>query len=245
MNGSSPKSSTVTRFAARPRFVLAGFALATLVAGCAVTQQVKVSDQNYCPFLGSSLCAKLTPTNNPNDIDLRWVNPNAQWTKYNKVLIEPVSFWGGDDTKVSAADQRTLTNYLYKALEEQLSKKFQVVDQPGPGVMAIHAALEDVTGATPVLRSVSVAEPHVRLLATLKYLATGTYPFVGSAQAEGKVTDSMTGQVLAAAVSKRVGGGSPKAADQWEWGDAENAMTYYATQLTNRLSSWTSGATAS
>jgi len=241
MKGRFPKSFTATWFAGRRRFVAAGFALATLVAGCALTQQVKVSDQNYCPFLGSSLCARLTPTNNPNDVDLRWVNPNAQWTQYNKVLIEPVSFWGSDDTRVSEADQRTLTNYFYKALEEQLSKKFQVVDQPGPGVMAIHAALEDVTGATPVLRSVSVAEPHVRLLATLKYLATGTFPFVGSAQAEAKITDSMTGQVLAAGVSKRVGGGSVKAAAQWEWGDAENALTYWATQMATRLSSWTSG----
>jgi len=241
MNGSSPKSSTVTRFAARLRFVLAGFALATAVAGCAVTQQVKVSDQNYCPFLGPSVCAKLTPTTDKKEADLRYVNPNAQWTQYNKVLLEPVSFWGGDSTTVSAADQRTLTNYFYKVLEEQLSKKFQVVDQPGPGVMAIHVALEDATASTPVLRQVSVVEPHVRLLATLKYLATGTFPFVGSAQAEVKITDSMTGQVLAAAVSKRVGGGSPKAAAQWELGDAENALTYWATQMATRLSSWTSG----
>ena len=226
-------------------FQVVGFALATAMSGCALTQQVQVSNQNYCPFLGSSLCAKLTPTNNPNDVDLRWVNPNAQWTKYNKVLIEPVSFWGGDDTQVSAVDQRTLTNYFYKALEEQLSKKFQVVNQPGPGVMAIHVALEDATAATPGLRSVSVAEPHVRALATLKYLATGTYPFVGSATAEGKVTDSMTGQVLAAGVSKRVGGGSAKAAEQWQWGDAENALTYWATLMANRLSSWTSGAAPS
>jgi hypothetical protein len=229
----------------RSDLALAVCALAATMAGCAVTQQVQVSNQNYCPLLGASICAKLTPTNDPNRLDLRWVNPNAQWTQYNKVLVEPVSFWGGDDTKVSPPDQRMLTNYFYKALEQQLSTKFQVVDQPGPGVMAIQVALEDVSGATPVLRSVSLVEPHVRLLATLKYLATGTFPFVGSAQAEGKVTDSMTGQVLVAGLSKRVGGGSPKAAAQWEWGDAENALTYWATLLTNRLSSWTSGATPS
>jgi len=55
----------------------------------------------------------------------------------------------------------------------------------------------------------------------------------------------MTGQVLAAAVSKRVGGGSPKAAAQWELGDAENALTYWAQMTTTRLSSWTSGTTPS
>ena len=233
--------SKLTWVSVRSGLAVAGFALAAVAAGCAVTQQVKVSDQNYCPFLGPNVCAKLTPTNDKKEADLRYVNPNAQWTQYNKVLIEPVSFWGGDDTKVSAADQRTLTTYFSKVLNDALSKKFQVVDQPGPGVMTIHVALEDATTATPVLRSVSVAEPHVRALATLKYLATGTFPFVGSAQAEAKVTDSVSGQVLTAAVSKRVGGGSLKNAAVWELGDAENALTYWAQQMATRLSSWTSG----
>jgi Protein of unknown function (DUF3313) len=232
------KASSV---AVRSRLVAAAFVLVTVAAGCAVTQRAKVSDQNFCPFLGSNVCSQLTPTTDKKEADLRYINPNAQWTQYNKVLIEPVTFWGGDDTKLSAADQRTLTNYFYQTLEQQLAKKFQVVDQAGPGVMAIHVALEDATTATPLLRSVSVVEPHVRALATLKYLATGTFPFIGSAQAEAKVTDSVSGQILAAAVSKRVGGGSPVAAAQWQLGDAENALNYWAEMTTNRLSSWTSG----
>ena len=210
-------------------------------AGCAVTQRAAVTDQSYCAFLGNSVCAKLQPTTDKKEADLRYVNPNAQWKQYNKVLIEPVSYWAGDNSKISAADQRTLTTFFYKALEEQLAKKFQVVNQPGPGVMAISVALEDATTSTPVLRSVSLIEPHMRALATLKYLATGTFPFVGSAQAEAKITDSVTGEVLAAAVSKRVGGGSPKDAAQWEFGDAENALSYWAQLTTTRLASWTSG----
>jgi hypothetical protein len=232
-----------TRFV-RARGAAVGLALAALT-GCAVTQREKVTDQNYCPFLGNSVCLQLVPATDKKEADLRYINPGAQWTQYTKVLIDPVTFWGGDDTQLSAADQRTLTNFFYKALEQELSKKFQVVDQPGPGVMTIQVALDDVTKATPVLRSISVAEPHVRMLATLKYLATGTFPFIGSAQAETKITDSVTGQVLAAAVSKRVGGGSLKDAAVWEWGDAEHALTYWATQMTTRLSSWTSGTAAS
>jgi hypothetical protein len=211
---------------------------------CALTQRAELSDQNYCPFLGPSLCGKLVPTTDKQEADLRYVNPNAQWTRYAKVLIEPVTFWGGHDT-ISEADQRTLTNYFYQVLNQQLAKKFQVVDQFGPGVMTIHVALVDATTATPVLRSVSLIEPHLRTIATLKYLATGTFPFVGSAEAEAKITDSVSGEVLAAAVSKRVGGGSPKAADQWDLGDAENALTYWAELMTNRLASWTSGGVVS
>jgi len=238
---------------------VAVFALTAVVAGCGTTQQVKVKDdQSYCPFLGSSLCAKLTATDTPGRFSgeavtgspntqaaLRYVNPNAKWTQYTKVMIAPVTFWGSDDTKVSAEDQQKLTNYFHQAIQQQRSTKFQVVDQPAPSVMNVQVALEDASGAIPVLRSVSMVIPQARALATLKYAATGTYAFVGSAQAEAKVTDSVTGQLLAAAVDKRVGGGSIKSAAQWQWGDAENAMTAWAQQLTTRLSSWTSGAAPS
>jgi Protein of unknown function (DUF3313) len=250
MKKSLQKGSTPVTPVWRPRFAVVGFVLTTVAAGCTLTQRAPLTvqseqTQSYCPFLGNSVCAKLTATTDKSEADLRYVNPNAQWSQYSKVLIEPVSYWGGDDTKLSAADQRTMTTYFSKVLHQQLSKKFQVVDQAGPGVMAISVALEDATAATPGLRSLSLVEPHVRAIATLKYLATGTFPFVGSAEAEAKITDSVTGQVLAAAVSKRVGGGSMKAADQWEWGDAENALTYWATQMANRLSSWTSGTATS
>jgi len=36
-----------------------------------------------------------------------------------------------------------------------------------------------------------------------------------------------------------------KAADQWELGDAENALTYWAQLMATQLSSWASGTTAS
>jgi hypothetical protein len=102
-------------------------------------------------------------------------------------------------------------------------------------------ALVDADTATPVLRTISMIVPQARGLNTLKYLATGSYSFVGSAEAEMKAMDSVTHQVLVAAVDKRVGGGSLKTAAQWQWGDAENAMNAWAEQLATRLASWTSG----
>jgi hypothetical protein len=108
--------------------------------------------------------------------------------------------------------------------------------------MRLQAALTDGEAAIPVLRTISLTVPQARALNTLKYAATGTYAFIGGAQAEAKVTDAATGQLLGEGVDRRVGGGSIKAAAQWQWGDAENAMNDWATQLTERLYSWTSGA---
>lgn len=223
-----------------PGLAVAGLCLAALVASCTTTQQVPVRRTATCGFLGSD-CSRLTQ-GAEGQFQLRYVNPDANWTQYSKVLIDPVTFWSSDTTKVSASDQQTLTDYFYQVLREQFGKKFQLVDQVGPGVMRIQVAITDAEAATPGLRTISMIVPQARTLNTLKYVATGTYAFIGGAQAEAKLIDAATGQVLFAALDRRVGGGSLKAAAQWEWGDAENAMNAWAEQASNRLYSWTSGA---
>ncbi|MGA2411957.1 MAG: DUF3313 family protein, partial [Candidatus Binataceae bacterium] len=70
---------------------------------------------------------------------------------------------------------------------------------------------------------------------TVKYAATGTYAFVGGARGEAEITDSVTGQRLAAWVDERVGGGNISNAAQWEMGDAENVVDYWAKHLNDRL----------
>jgi hypothetical protein len=211
-----------------------------LLSACATTQKATLDRAALnCGLLGD-VCGKLTP-GGQDQASLRYVSPSARWTDYNKVMIEPVTFWGGDTTSVSAADQQMLVNYFSQQLKLQLGKKFQVVDQAGPGVMKLAVAMTDAKTATPALRSISMIVPQVHLLAGLKYLATGTFPFVGGAQVEGKITDSVSGDLLAAVADKRIGGGSMAAGFQWQWGDAENVIDKWCERTAERLSSWTTG----
>lgn len=225
---------------------IAVLCLAALTPSCSTTQQVPIKQAeiqtgNKCGLLGAD-CNRLTP-GQEGQAALRYVNPTVAWSQYQKILVEPVTFWGSDTTKVSAADQQALVNYCQQVLREELGKKFQLTDQIGPGVMRLQIAILDAEAATPGMRTVSMVIPQARTLNTLKYAATGTYAFVGGAEGEMKLTDAATGQLLAAAMDKRVGGGSLETAAQWQWGDAENAMKEWAKQLTDRLSSWTSGTT--
>ena len=213
--------------------------VATSLVACSATQQAPVQTKGACAFLGSD-CNRLTPGTS-GQAALRYVNPNAQWTQYSKVIIDPVTFWGTDQTQVSPPDQQMLTNYFYEALTKQLGKKFKVVDKARPGTMRIQVAISDVAGATPGLRTISTVVPQLHLLNTLKDAATGTFAFAGGAQVEGKVTDALTGQVLSEVVDRRLGGGSIEAAAQWDWGDAENAMDAWAKQAADWLSGLTSG----
>jgi hypothetical protein len=166
---------------------------------------------------------------------LAWINPDAQWSTYTKVQLMPVEFWAAADSKVPAADQATLTEYFYNQLQTNLSKSFTMVDQPGPGVMTLRVALMDATTAVPGLRTISVIVPQARVLNLAQSMVTDSYAFVGSAEAEMKLTDSVTGTLLAEAVDQRAGGMGIKSAASFQWGDAQNAMDYWAQKIPNRI----------
>lgn len=221
-----------------------------LLSGCAQTVAPspniiqRASGETPAPppatgFLGNDY-SLLTPPAAGTDQQamLRYVNPSANWASYNKIMIAPVTFWASDDSKVSAADQQALCNYMYTVMVTDLGKTFAIVDQPGPGVLKVSGALTDASSAVPVLRSISVVVPQARALSVIKMAATGTYAFVGSAQGALKINDSVTGQLLAAAVDKRLGGASIKNVDVWQWGDAENAMDFWGNEIDQRLVSW-------
>jgi hypothetical protein len=218
----------------------AAAALLVLGAGCATTKQATLENQTaVCGFLGDS-CQMLKPGGKGEAAE-RWINPSAQFTQYNKVMIATVGFFGADASKVSTKDQQALTDFSYKALNEALSKKFQVVDQPGPGVAKVQVAILDAEAATPGLRSISMAVPQLRVLTTVASLGTQNFPFAGGVEAALKITDTATGQTLAAAVDRRMGGSAMRAAAQWQWGDAENAIKAWAEQIATRLYEYTSG----
>jgi hypothetical protein len=213
---------------------------ALLLSACTTTQKAPIEQSSLnCGLLGD-ICGQLRP-GGEDQASLRYINPSAQWASYSKVMIDPVTFWGGESTSVSSADQQMLVNYFSQRLEEQLGKKFEVVNRPGPGVMKVSVAMTDAETATPVLRSISMIVPQAHMLSNLKYLATGTFPFVGGAQVEAKLTDSVSGDLLAAVADKRIGGGRFKTGFQWQWGDAENAIDEWCIKTAERLSAWTAG----
>lgn len=222
--------------------VLGLAAVILFLAGCAATQQQKVQQTPaICGFLGEETCEELKP-GAKGQAGLRYINPEAKLTQYDKVMIQMVGFFGSDKAKVSPKDQQMLTDLFQTRLNESLAKKFQVVDQAGPGVMKIEVALLDAEAATPGMRSITMVIPQARLLSTGSYAVTGKYPFAGGGQAAAKFTDSVSGEILGAAVDRRVGGGSITTAAQWQWGDAENVITAWSEELANGLYSYTSGA---
>jgi hypothetical protein len=118
------KQASLKDFGSRLLLPMLGIC-ALLLSGCSTTDKVPVTHTSG--FLGKD-ASKLRSINKGDDVaSLRYVNPAAQWTQYKKVIIDPVTFWGGDTTKVSAPDQQTLVNFFSQQLNEALKDRKSVV----------------------------------------------------------------------------------------------------------------------
>jgi hypothetical protein len=223
-------------------YLVGGAALA-LVAGCATTQQVYPNilakaqgAQNPVPqfsgFLGDY--SLLQPGGSRQAL-YRYINPSANWGQYNAVMIDPVTFWGSQDSSISPKDQEFLCAYFCNQLRQDLVKNVSMVDEPGPGVMRLQVAITDASAATPLLRTASVVIPQARLLNKVTELATGSFAFVGSARGEMKLTDSMSGTILAEALDKGVGGNNVQTAATWQWGDAERVIDQWCETMASKV----------
>jgi hypothetical protein len=187
-------------------------------------------------FLGSDYAMLKAPAEGSGQkAMLAYTDPSANFGSYHALIIVPVTYWAGDDSKLSASDQQVLCDYFYGKLKHDFGKNFTLVTEPGPGVARLAVALTDASSAVPVLRTVAVVVPQARVLSMIKQGLTGTYSFVGSATGEAKLTDSVSGQLLAAWSDERFGSGAVKNAGVWQWGDAEHAMDYWANGLDQRL----------
>jgi hypothetical protein len=187
-------------------------------------------------FLGNDYSLLQPAAANPGQkAALAYINPNANFTAYNKIMISPVTFWADNDSTLPADQQQELCDYFYNVLQKELGQNFTLTNEPGPGVARLDVALIDATSAVPALRTISTIVPQARLLSTIKYGLTGTYAFVGSATGAAKLTDSVSGQLLAAWEDEQFGTAAVKNAGVWQWGDAEHAMDYWAAGLDEKL----------
>jgi hypothetical protein len=183
-------------------------------------------------FLGDY--SQLKP-GNAGQAQLVYINPDAKWSDYSKVILEPVELWGDAKSKPSEKARGEIRAFVFNTFKEELAKKFELTEQPGPGVMKITVAITSVKPAEPMIASydqhlTKPAEPG----ATLKYLGPGIAVWVGSASGEAQVTDSVSGQRMGAWVDKRFGSEKvpPK---KWKWGDAESIVRKWAHLLAERL----------
>ena len=205
-----------------------------LLQGCAATQQRR--DVVKTGFLSFSERSMLTEGESDHEALQRYINPDADWRSYNKVMINSVSVWKDEETQdVSPADLQMLSDFLYTHMHEALSQDYTVVTQPGPGVMRAAFAITEAEASSPTADVVTSIIPQTRILTGIKGYAVGGKPgFVGTAGLEAKLTDSQSGKPLAIAVDRR-GGTKDLSGMTNDWNDVEKAYIYWAAAIRYRL----------
>ena len=174
--------------------------LALLTAACTkpTTSGVKKmpANQEYSGFLKDY--SKLAPNPELEGNVKTFVNTDAQKNlhKYVAVIVDPVEVYlasDADDTKIPEKTRAAAANYFRAALTKSVSDAFAPVDQPGPLVLRLRAALigVDAGGAVAAADKPEDANEAVDNAAN-----------IGKVGVEMELVDSVTGEQIAATVDR-------------------------------------------
>jgi Protein of unknown function (DUF3313) len=215
---------------ARLFFLLGAISMAAF-AGCAHSTQATGYWGKAEPSGFLKDYSKLRPAADDTEATLVYfTGDKVKFKSYTKVWLEPVQVWRGEKSDAKDMDKEDaeyLSQFLWSKLDEELRKNYEMVQSPGPDVMHLIVGITEAGKNIPVVDNLTAAYPAAMVLSKVKKYTASTESFVGKAAIEVEVTDSQTGELLAAAVDRR-GGGKYAWKSLHRWGDVEEAYTYWA-----------------
>ncbi|HTP66687.1 MAG TPA: DUF3313 domain-containing protein [Geobacteraceae bacterium] len=200
------------------------FAAAALLGGCAGSYQARNVDMGNSPLVNPSVFTEGTG----DQALYRYVKPGVDVKQYDKVLIDPVLVMKDGELDASERENyQALANNAFVYLKEALEKDYKVVQAPEAGTFRVQMAIIDADSSKPVRNTLSTLSPIGIGLNIVKYSATGKQSGVGEITMEMKVTDAVSGDLLGAALDRRVGGKT--LTKLWSsWYNADEALKYWA-----------------
>lgn len=212
-------------------FVVVFALVAPLLVGCAPSLQARKVDVGQTVLVDPSILEK----GKEGEALYRYRNPRANWKNYTKVLVDPVIVY--QEAAMDAETQKnyqTLANNAFVFLTTELGKELPVVTAPGPGTLRVQFAIVSAEKSGAVRNFTSTVLPIGMALSAVKYGATGKPSAVGEITGEFRITDASTGELLAAALDKRVGGKQLRGVFT-VWQDADSGLQYWAELARYRL----------
>ncbi len=214
--------------------ILIVFVFSILVAGCSKT--VKKDKVEPKGFISDVSMLEEDPE---GKVTLVYINENVDFASYDKVWLETITIYVFEGSKLAdmpEEKQRKLLAYMQVALERELGKNNQIVDEAGPGVVQFRFALTEISGSNTLVDTVTTVVPPARAFSELKRIVTGKHLGVGQVAFESEALDSVTGERIAAAMGVRAGGKALKT-DFGEYRDVEAAVDTWAENVSNRFES--------
>ncbi len=185
------------------------------VAGCA-TQQAAESG-----FLGDYSQLKPDPA---FDGARRYQNPAKPLKQYRKFMLDPVVVHfapNAEGTAISPGELKELADYFHDRAVEELSKRYQVVHKPGPGVLRLRVAITGIEETTPIMN----------IHPAMKISGIG----LGGASMEAEAIDSRSGERVGAVVDSRQGSRASIGAGLQTFGHAKEVMDFWVERFIKNL----------
>jgi len=205
-----------------------------LAAGCAPSLQARKIDKEELQktvLVDPSILEK----GKEGQALYRYVKPNVDWKKFTKIIMDPVIVYQEAALDAETRDNyQKLANNAYAYFTKDLQKDFTLVTTPGPDTVRIQFAIVSAKKSAPVRNFMTTIVPVGMAISAVKYAATGEPMAVGEVTGEMRVTDSMTGELLGAALDKRVGGKQLRGVFS-SWQDADSALQFWAELTRYRL----------
>lgn len=208
--------------------------IVTGLTACATTKEGQVPEHT-----GFLRAPGLLKPGKPGQAQQRYVKPGVDWAAYDKVLLDPVTLWRGNESQMKGippADAQRMANYFYKLIYQALEKDYQMVTAPAPDTLRITVAIIKLKEAKVAMETVSTVIPQARLISSLASAGSGKAPsFVGQASVQVNVVDAETNTLLSEGADARVGGQSLNSVSMNSWTDVENIMKFWVARTTYNL----------
>ena len=202
---------------------------AVLLAGCAASG---MKDVQKTGFLNDY--SQLKPGSG-DQAALVYIKPDFDFKPYNKLMFERFVVLLSDSAEYREIDPamlKEMTDYYQTAVFNAFKEGYEIVDQPGPGVLRVRIAITELKPSNPTANTLSTIIPVGIVVAGATKAVSGDNLGTGEAATEMEVLDAVTGERLAAAVDRRQGG---KMVFRGKWEDTKDAFDYWAKRFRERL----------
>jgi hypothetical protein len=162
---------------------------------------------------------------------MRWLEPGVDFSKYNKIMLDRVTFFFAADSEskdIDPAEMKALEDSCNQQLVNTLKASYPIVTEPGPDVVRLRLAITDLKQSRPLLSACTSVIPISLGISTLKKATTGSWTGSGATSAEFMAIDSMSGNVIAVAQDEKSAGFTERFT---KWGSAEDAFKFWAERI--------------
>lgn len=141
----------------------------------------------------------------------RYVDSTADFSKYNKLLVDRIKIFFMEDSEYKGIDPdelKALTDYFYEAINKAMGDTYPMVTEVGPDVLRLRIAITDLIPNDTAASVTTLLVPFLWVADAGTGVATGdagATVFTGQATLELEVLDSVSSKQLGARIETKTG----------------------------------------